>query len=155
MLGLVEIDTESWRFFWSVLAAILIIGEIFTAGFFLLPFGIGAAAAAVLAWLDVNVGVQWAVFLIVSIAALLSLRPLIRKQDEGEKEAIGANRYLRKRGIVLEDIDMHSGTGMVRIDTEEWRAATAGESIPADTEVIVSGITGSRLVVKAIEPGSD
>jgi membrane protein implicated in regulation of membrane protease activity len=95
------------------------------------------------------------VFLIVSVAALLSLRPLIRKQDEGEKDAVGANRYLRKRGIVLEDIDMRAGTGMVRIDTEEWRAVTEGESIPADTEVIVTGITGSRLVVKAIEPNTN
>ncbi|RZV46122.1 MAG: NfeD family protein [Acidimicrobiia bacterium] len=146
MLVSVDIDTEAWRWFWTVLAAILVVGEIFSPGFFLLPFGIGAAAAAVLAWANVK-----AVFLIVSIAALLSLRPLIRKQDEGEKDAVGANRYLRKRGIVLEEIDMRAGTGMVRIDTEEWRAVTEGESIPIDTEVIVSGITGSRLVVKAIE----
>ena len=151
MLVPVEIDTEAWRWFWTVLAAILVVGEIFSPGFFLLPFGIGAAAAAVLAWANVNAGIQWAVFLVVSIAALLSLRPLIRKQDEGEKDAVGANRYLRKRGIVLEDIDMRAGTGMVRIDTEEWRAVSDGEAIPADTEIIVSGITGSRLVVKAIE----
>jgi membrane protein implicated in regulation of membrane protease activity len=155
MLDAVDIDTEAWRWFWTVLATILVVGEIFSPGFFLLPFGIGAAAAAVLAWLNVNAGVQWAVFLIVSIAALLSLRPLIRKQDEGEKDAVGANRYLRKRGIVLENIDMRSGTGMVRVDTEEWRAVTDGESIAVDTEVIVSGITGSRLVVKAIEPESN
>jgi len=153
MIDAVEIDTEAWRWFWTVLAAILVVGEIFSPGFFLLPFGIGAAAAAVLAWANVNAGIQWAVFLVVSVAALLSLRPLIRKQDEGEKDAVGANRYLRKRGIVLEDIDMRAGTGMVRIDTEEWRAVTEGESIPADTEVTVTGITGSRLVVKAI--GSD
>ena len=46
---------------------------------------------------------------------------------------------------------MRAGTGMVRIDTEEWRAITEGESIPEGTEVIVSGITGSRLVVEATE----
>ncbi len=147
-----DIDTEAWRWFWTVLAAILMVGEIFSPGFFLLPFGIGAAAAGILAWADLgNAGVQWAVFLVVSIGALLSLRPLIRKQDEGETEAIGANRYLRKQGIVLEDIDMRAGTGMVRIDTEEWRAVTEGESIAAGTEIIVSRITGARLVVEATE----
>ena len=146
-----NIDSEAWRWFWTVLAGVLMVGEIFTAGFFLLPFGIGAAAAAVLAWLGVNAAVQWVVFLAVSVAALLAVRPIIRKQDEGEPDAVGANRYLRKRGIVLEDIDMRTATGMVRVDTEEWRAISEGESIPAGTEIVVSGITGSRLVVRPID----
>lgn len=147
-----DIDVEAWRWFWSVLAIILVIGEIFSPGFFLLPFGIGAAAAGILAWADIgNAGIQWAVFLVVSVGALLSLRPIIRKQDEGEPDAVGANRYLRKQGLVLEDIDMRAATGMVRVDTEEWRAVTEGESIPAGTEVIVSGISGSRLIVQAID----
>ena len=146
-----NIDSEAWRWFWTVLAGVLMVGEIFTAGFFLVPFGIGAAAAAVLAWLGVNAAVQWVVFLAVSVAALLAVRPIIRKQDEGEPDAVGANRYLRKRGIVLEDIDMRTATGMVRVDTEEWRAISEGESIPAGTEIVVSGITGSRLVVRPID----
>ncbi len=151
-----EIDIEAWRWFWTVLAGILVVGEIFSPGFFLLPFGIGAGAAGILAWADIgNPGIHWAVFLVVSVGSLLSLRPLIRKQDEGEPDAVGANRYLRKRGIVLEDIDMRSATGMVRIDTEEWRAISEGESIPAGTEVVVSGITGSRLVVQAIDRQSN
>ena len=147
-----EIDIDAWRWFWTVLAGILVIGEIFSPGFFLLPFGIGAGAAAVLAWLDVgNPGVHWAVFLVVSVAALLSLRPLIRKQDEGEPDAIGANRYLRKQGVVLEDIDTRAGTGFVRIDTEEWRAVTDGDRIQAGTYIIVSGVTGSRLIVQPVD----
>ena len=77
--------------------------------------------------------------------------PLIRKQDEGEPAAIGANRYLRRTGVVLEEIDMHAGTGMVRVDTEEWRAISEGEVIAAGTDVFVSGVTGSRLIVKAVE----
>ena len=147
-----DIDSEAWRWFWSVLAVILATGEIFSPGFFLLPFGIGAAAAGLLAWLGVdNAGVQWLVFLVVSVAALLSLRPLIRKQDEGEPDAIGANRYLRKTGIVLEDIDMRAGTGIVRIDTEEWRAITEGEPITAGTDILVAGVTGARLIVQAVD----
>jgi len=151
-MSAMDIDLDAWRWFWSVLAVILVIGEIFSPGFFLLPFGIGAVAAGVLAWADIgNAGVHWAVFLVVSVGALLSLRPLIRKQDEGDPDAIGANRYLRKEGIVLEDIDVRAATGMVRIDTEEWRAITSGESLPAGTEIIVAGITGSRLIVEAID----
>jgi len=147
-----DIDNEAWRWFWSVLAVILATGEIFSPGFFLLPFGIGAAVAGLLSWLNWgNAALHWVVFLVVSVGALLSLRPLIRKQDEGTVDAIGANRYLRKTGIVLEDIDMKAGTGIVRIDTEEWRAITKGELIAAGTEIIVAGVTGARLIVQAAD----
>ena len=147
-----DIDNEAWRWFWSVLAVVLATGEIFSPGFFLLPFGIGAAVAGVLAWLNIgNAAVHWTVFLVVSGGALLSLRPLIRKQDEGEPVAVGANRYLRRTGIVLEDIDVRAGTGIVRIDTEEWRATTEGEPIAAGADVIVAGVTGARLIVQAVD----
>ena len=38
-----------WIWFWVILAAVLVVGEIFTAGFFLLPFGVGAMVAALVA----------------------------------------------------------------------------------------------------------
>jgi membrane protein implicated in regulation of membrane protease activity len=47
---------DQWFWVWTVLAAALIVGEIFTAGFFLLPFGLGAVVAAALNWLDLAIG---------------------------------------------------------------------------------------------------
>ncbi len=41
-----RVENETWRWLWTGLAVVMGIGEIFTAGFFLLPFAIGAAAAA-------------------------------------------------------------------------------------------------------------
>ncbi len=41
-------DPEVWRWVWLAAAAAFIVGEITVAGtFFLLPFGLGAAVAAV------------------------------------------------------------------------------------------------------------
>ena len=51
---------------WMIIAALFIIGEIFTAGFFLFCFGIGAAVAGVLALLGVSFGWQLAIFVVVS-----------------------------------------------------------------------------------------
>src|SRR5690606_20773710 len=59
-------ENEVWRWLWTGLAVVMGIGEIFTAGFFLLPFAIGAAAAAVLAWVGTAVLAQWLVFFAVS-----------------------------------------------------------------------------------------
>lgn len=145
-----DVDNEVWRWLWTVLAVVLGIGEIFTAGFFLLPFAVGAAAAAILAWMGVVVLAQWLVFFGVSIFALAYLRRFIGRQDEGEQPRVGANRWVGELGLVLEDIEPHTGAGMVRILNEEWRA-TAHQPIPANTRIVVTEVQGARLIVERLE----
>jgi membrane protein implicated in regulation of membrane protease activity len=143
-----NVDNETWRWVWTLLAIGMGIGEIFTAGFFLLPFAIGAAAAAVLAWLGVALVAQWLVFFGVSAIAFAYLRKFITRQDSQVQPRIGANRWLDAKGIVLVDIDPIGSTGMVRIDTEEWRAMSDdGSHIVSGTPVVVTDVQGSRLVV--------
>ena len=123
-----EVDNEVWRWLWTIFAIVMGIGEIFTAGFFLLPFAIGAASAAILAWAGTGILAQWLVFFGVSIVSLAYLRRFITRQDEAEQPKVGANRWVGAEGIVLEAIDPHTGAGMVRVATEEWRAtATAAD----------------------------
>ena len=145
-----DVDSEVWRWLWTILAIVLGIGEIFTAGFFLLPFAVGAAAAAILAWIGVVVLAQWLVFFGVSVFALAYLRKYIVRQDEGEQPRVGANRWVGSTGVVLEDIDPHSGAGMVRILNEEWRA-TAHGPITTGENIVVTDIEGTRLTVERIE----
>ncbi|MEX1004864.1 MAG: NfeD family protein [Acidimicrobiia bacterium] len=143
-----NVENETWRWVWTLFALAMGIGEIFTAGFFLLPFAIGAAAAAVTAWLGVALAAQWLVFFGVSAIAFGYLRKFIDRQDDQVQPRIGANRWLDAKGVVLQDIDPHSGYGMVRIDTEEWRAMSEdGTAITAGTRIIVTDVQGSRLVV--------
>ncbi|MFQ5947392.1 MAG: NfeD family protein, partial [Acidimicrobiia bacterium] len=144
-------DVEVWRWIWIGAALFLALAEIVTAGFFMLPFGIGAAVAALLAWLDVAVAAQWVAFLGVSVVALFGLRRFVRFEDE-DRPTVGATRFLNRRATVLEEIDRVKGTGRVRMETEEWRATTdANTSIPAGVEVRVTGVSGSRLIVAALD----
>ena len=53
---------------WLILGVILVIAEVFTLGFVLLWFGIGALAAAVVGFLGLGVEWQFATFAVVSIA---------------------------------------------------------------------------------------
>jgi len=145
-----DVDNELWRWLWTVFAVVMAIGEIFTAGFFLLPFAIGAAAAAILSWAGAAVLAQWLVFFGVSVFSLAYLRRFITRQDEGDQPKVGANRWVGTEGIVLEDIDPASGRGMVKIESEEWRA-TALQGIPAGRRIIVSEVRGARLVVEPLE----
>ena len=145
-----DVDNEVWRWVWTIFAIVMGIGEIFTAGFFLLPFAIGAVVAAILAWLNVVVIAQWLVFFGVSLFALAYLQRFIGRQDEGEQPRVGANRWVGSEGIVLEAIDPNTGAGMVRILNEEWRAA-ALQPIAAGSKIIVTAVDGARLRVEQLE----
>jgi membrane protein implicated in regulation of membrane protease activity len=138
---------------WTIFAIVLAVGEIFTAGFFLLPFAIGAGAAAILAWAGAAVLAQWLVFFGLSVVSLAYLRRFISRQDEGEQPRIGANRWIGLDGVVLEDIDPVHGGGMVKVESEEWRAV-APQPIMAGQKIVVTDVRGARLVVEPLETGS-
>jgi len=145
-----DVENEVWRWLWTIFAVVMAIGEIFTAGFFLLPFAIGAAAAAILAWVGAGVLAQWLVFFGLSIFSLAYLRRFITRQDEGEQPKVGANRWVGEIGLVLEDIDPHTEAGMVRVLHEQWRA-TADQHIDAGEKIVVADVQGTRLVVELLK----
>jgi len=143
-------DNEVWRWIWVGAAIFLGFGEMVTAGFFMLPFAIGAVVAAVLAWLDVPPLVALIVFIGVSLVAMVGLQRFVRREDEHQPR-MGANRLVGMTATVLEDIDRVTGAGRVRMETELWRAATDGDPIPAGAVVRVTEVRGARLVVEPID----
>ncbi|MCB0048649.1 MAG: NfeD family protein, partial [Caldilinea sp.] len=138
-----------WMWGWAAMALIFMIAELFTAGFFLVCFGVGAAAAAIMALLGFSPIWQGGVFIVVSGIALLLTRPLARSLNERGVNTVGSDRVLNKEAIVLAEINPTLGSGLVRVDTEEWRAVTEdGRSITKGTVVKVIRIDGTRLVVQ-------
>ncbi|MEA1902346.1 MAG: NfeD family protein [Actinomycetota bacterium] len=144
-----DVDNEVWRWMWTIFAIVMGVGEVLTAGFFLLPFAIGAAAAAILAWFNAALLAQWLVFFGVSVFALAYLRRYIGRQDEGEQPRVGANRWVGAEGLVLQEIDPRTGAGMVRILNEEWRA-TADQPIATGARIVVTDVKGTRLFVEQL-----
>ncbi len=138
-----------WEWFWVILSALLIVGEIFTAGFFILPFSIGAAFAAAVAWFGGGLVWQWAVFLVVSVGLLLPLKRFADRVTPESAIAVAADRMIGKVGVVIEAVQPHGVTGRVRLGSEEWRAAADGEElIAADTAVEVLRVDGTHVVVR-------
>lgn len=143
-------DTEAWRWIWVGAALFLGLAEIVTAGFFMLPFAVGAVLAAILAFADVAPAIQFTVFIATSLVSLIVLQRFVRHSDEYQPQ-VGANRFVGQSAVVLEAIDRTSGSGRVRMDTEEWRATTNGDQIATGTEVRIVDVRGTRLVVEPIE----
>ncbi len=148
-------DADIWRWIWTIFAAVMLVGEIISLGFFLLPFGVGGGLAAVAAWIGWNPGVQWLIFFVGTGAAFLVVRWFIREQDEEEGLLIGPERYVGERGLVLETVDMEANTGQVRVHADEWRAITDGEPIAEGEEVVVAEVRGTRLVVAPATGGAE
>jgi membrane protein implicated in regulation of membrane protease activity len=141
-------EFEIW-WIWIAMAALFIIGEIFTQGFFLLWFGIGAAVAGILAILGLGVGWQLGAFVVVSGALFVASRRLAEKISKKQPPGIGADRFVGLDGIVLEEIDNVKNTGRVRVQKDEWRAdSETGEIIPEGERIEVIRLDGTHMVVK-------
>ena len=145
---------EYW-WIWMILAALFIVGEIFTAGFFLLWFGVGAALTGVLALWGVGLAGQLAVFVVVSIILFAVSRRFADRVSKQQPPGIGADRFIGRKGMVLEQVDNDKNTGRVRLDKEEWRAdSETGDLISVGQRVQVTGLTGTRVIVRPIEGGN-
>jgi membrane protein implicated in regulation of membrane protease activity len=142
-------EPEQWRWIWLGAAVIFGIGEMATPGaFFLAPFAVGAGVAAILAFAGVAIVGEWAAFVLISVAAFMAMRPLARRLDrEHGSEGIGSRRLIGRPGVVIEPISATT-PGLVRIDSEEWRAESADHSPIAQGEgVRITEVTGTRVIV--------
>ena len=139
--------TSIW-WIWMIIAAFFVVAEIFTAGFFLLWFGVGAAVAGVMALFDLGFGWQLGAFVIVSGTLFIVSRRFADKFTKKQPPGIGADRFIGKEGLVLEEIDNIKNTGRVRLKKEEWRADSVnGEIIPVGKQVEVVRLDGTHLIV--------
>lgn len=136
---------------WLILALFLFLAEIFTAGFVLAAFGVGALAGALAAFFGLTLPWQILTFIIVSVIAVIYSRRFAERVTGESSIKVGVDRVLGKKAIVLETIDPLEATGRVRIDREEWRAESSdGQVIPAESIVEVVGVEGTRVLVREV-----
>lgn len=146
---------ELLRWGWIVVAIFFFLMEVFTAGFVLLCFGIGALGAALAAFLGAGMALQIVVFIVVSIAAVVLARPFADRISRPGVQQIAGNRMIGKWAVVLQTVDPIAGSGMVRLGSERWRAESVdGEQLEVGEVVEVLGVDGVRLRVRATDSES-
>ena len=140
---------------WIVMALIFFTAEIFTAGFVLLCFGIGALAGAGMAFFGLGLAWQLVAFIVASSVAVLLSRPFAERVSSKSPQNVAGDRVLGKQAVVLQAIDPIANTGMVRVGTEEWRAESVDHAgVAKDSLVEVMGVVGVRLQVRRISDGA-
>ena len=135
---------------WLIAAVVFGVGEIATLSFFLAPFAGGALVAAIVAALGVGAIASWAVFLVVSLTLLATLRPIARSHmRQAPRLRTGTAALVGSTGMVLERIANDEGVGCVRIGGEVWTARSYDDDdvIEAGKRVHVVEIRGATALV--------
>lgn len=117
---------EQWLWiFWSVLGVILIVAEIFTLGFVLFWFGIGALAAALASFLGVGLPGQFLIFAVVSVVLTVMSRTIfanLYSHDEADKFKTGIDSLPGQIGTVIGASRGALNSGEVKVFGSVWTA---------------------------------
>ncbi len=135
---------------WLIAACVLGIGEMHQGGFYLAPFALGAALAAVIALIGVGALLSGVVFVGASAIVFATLRPIARRHRRLPPALrTGAAALVGRPAVVLERIANDEGVGCVKIDGEVWTARSYDEHevIPAGEHVEVVEIRGATALV--------
>ena len=144
---------ETWRWIWLVATALFLAGELATAGtFFLVCFAVGAALAALLAFLGVAVPLEWLAFVAGSAGAFAAFFPLRQRLDRRlPQTGIGAGRLIGEVAVVVRALPP-GAVGLVRVTGEEWRAESAdGAAFDEGDRVRILEVRGTRVIVGPAE----
>ena len=147
---------------WCVLGAILIVAEIFTSGFVLLWFGIGALAAAFAGMIGIdNLLIQFLIFAGVSSGLTAASRTIFvnyfSREKTGDSLRTGVDSLPGKIGTVVSSSKGALQEGAVKVFGSTWTAYPApGESpLEAGERVCVESVQGASIYVRRVEEGRD
>ena len=138
---------------WLILLVIFILVEIATVGLLTIWFAGGALAAFFISLTNLGTAVQVIVFLIVSLALVLLIRPLAQKKFNSGHIRTNAQTLIGEEAVVLEPIDNLQSKGRVMIHGQEWSARSVDdkEKFDKDEVVQVMSISGVKLMVRRPE----
>lgn len=140
---------ETAQIVWLVLVAVLVIVEASTVALVSIWFCLGAVVALIIAlfWPQAIIA-QVVVFVVVSAAMLLLLRPIARKLMPKKRQPTNADAKIGRLAQVTDAI--YPGRfGRVKVDGLTW-AAVCKEVIPVGSWCKVLAIEGVKLVVEPV-----
>jgi membrane protein implicated in regulation of membrane protease activity len=139
--------------FWVVLGVVLIIAEVFTLGFVLFWFGIGAIAAAFAGYLGFGFGIQFLIFASVSVILTAMSRTIFANylaHGDGEPFKTGVDALPGQIGTVTIESKGVLNEGAVKVFGSTWTAFPFdGETLLIEGEKVeVVNVKGSSIYVR-------
>ncbi len=154
-------DDFAW-ILWTILGIVLIIAEIFTPGFVLLWFGVGALAAALASFLGLGLAAQFLVFILLSslltaLSRTIFANYFVRPGDEGAGLRSGADALPGQVGTVVTSSSGAMQEGAVKVFGSVWTAypAEGEEPLEAGDRVVVERLRGASIYVRRVGSAPD
>lgn len=140
---------EVWDYIWLGITVVAAIVEAAVTALVSVWFVPGGLAALVASLFGAPLWLQVALFLVVSGAALILTRPLVKRIQSRKTISTNADMVLGKTALVTEEINNLLGAGRVTVLGNSWSARSADPEsvIPSGEKVIVEKIEGVKLIV--------
>lgn len=139
---------------WLILLAVLILIEFVTLGLTTIWFAGGSLVAFIVSLFYDNLFVEVILFLVVSLALLFFTRPIVKKYFNTTRVKTNYAAVIGKEAMVTTTIDNINGTGIARVNGQEWTARSVNDTvIEKGTKVIVEDISGVKLMVSIKKEG--
>jgi len=135
---------------WLIAAVVFAVAEVLNLSFFLFPFAIGAALAAIVELAGLGTPVALVVFAVFTALSFGILRPIARRHLRTPPQIrTGTAALIGRPAIVLERISNDEGVGCVRLDGEVWTARAYDDDrvFEPGTRVQVLEIRGATALV--------
>lgn len=136
---------------WCLAGLALVVLEMLLPGVFLLWIGLGALAAGAIAGLVgiTSWEIQCLIFVPLTFLSLFFGRKFLRKSQPEEESMLNRRlaSYVGRKAVVVQAIQ--NGTGRIKLGDSLW--LVRGEDCPAGTMVVVTGASGSDLLVEIAE----
>ena len=142
-------ELNAWH--WGIIAAVLIILEMFAPGAFLIWLGIAAAVNSILLVFipDMSWEAQFVIFALVSVLSIVAFRYWRDKNPEvTDQPALNqrGQQYVGRTFTLAEPIV--NGQGKIYVDDSTWKIE--GEDCDGGVQVRVSGVDGVVLRVEQV-----
>jgi membrane protein implicated in regulation of membrane protease activity len=135
---------------WLIVAVVFAVAEVVNLSFYLFPFAIGAAGAAVVGLAGGALALELVVFAILTATSFTIVRPIARRHINMPPQLrTGTAALIGRTAIVTERIVNDDALGKVRIDGEVWtaRAYDDDKVLEPGTRVHVMEIRGATALV--------
>ena len=134
-------------FVWLAVIGILVVVELMTYGLYFAALAVAAIVPLILSLLGFELWVQAFGFLAASVAALVVVRPLIKKwQGEKPERLTNTNSLIGKEALALTDITELGGEA--KIWGEVWTAKVRDGMRSKGAKLVVEEIDGATLIVR-------
>jgi membrane protein implicated in regulation of membrane protease activity len=160
MLGVLDlgIDLDAWPWIWLIIAVVFALIELTVVGgsFIILPWAVSAFVTAILAFYDVQIEIQWAVFV---FGGLILFGVLYRwaqgfMRNHPMAPGVGAERLVGLVGIVTTPIDPvdTDRRGRVTVESEVWGVVEPPRAFDRGEHVRITGMKGTRVTIEPVDP---